>query len=121
MKPKRWRTKYENELARELWKAGFIVCRCPASGGSKRSYPCLDLFAWCPRTGILYAIEVKSSSRCNDEKCLTQMLTQQEKEKMEKLRERGTIVLVALHSKGKWLWFVVRDGELVRENPLVFC
>ena len=118
-KPKRWRTRYENELALKLWESGFVVCRCPASGGGKKRYPCLDLFAWCPKSGKLYAVEVKSSSECDSEECLERMITQAEVEKARELEKRGVIVLLALRNRGRWIWFELSDGRIKRGSELL--
>lgn len=125
MGPKGWRTRYENELARKLWEAGFVVCRCPASGGSRKSYPCLDLFAWSPRTRELIAVEVKSSSKCSDSECLRRMLTESEAGKAVELLKRGVRVLVALRYRGRWLWFSLvaneKEWTLKGADPPVFA
>jgi len=121
-RPPRRRTSYENELASLLWKTGYVVCRCPQSGGGKKRYPCLDLLVWDPKTGKAYAIEVKTTNREDVfiEDAL-KMISETEKEKMEMLRKRGVDIVLAFRKRGKWRLFLIADDgirEFRGERPL---
>lgn len=57
---KRGATAYERELARKLYKRGWVVMRAPASGAKVRRYPYPDLVAL--KRGYSIAVEVKTTS-----------------------------------------------------------
>ena len=96
----RWRKRYENEFVKYLWKIGLVPVRAPNSGVSSVP-PYLDIFVWCPKTGKLVAVELKTTSRSEaDEKYLLSMLTQNEIEKMRMLKDRGVEVKAVLRIRG---------------------
>ncbi len=57
---KRSATSYERDLARKLYKRGWVVMRAPASGAKVRRYPYPDLVAL--KRGYAIAVEVKTTS-----------------------------------------------------------
>ena len=120
----RWRIGAERELAKILWDLGYVVCRCPASGGSRKAYPCLDLFVWNPGNGELWAVEVKTTTKEDaDVKYAVSLLSKDEKEKIQRLRKRGVKIAIALRKNGKWKMWELGDNcepisELVGERPL---
>ncbi|UXD21385.1 Holliday junction resolvase [Ignicoccus pacificus DSM 13166] len=53
-------TSYERDLARKLYKRGWVVMRAPASGAKVKRYPYPDLVAL--KRGYSIAVEVKTTS-----------------------------------------------------------
>ena len=113
----RWRKQYENEFVRLLWQLGFVAVRTPNSGVSRLPY--LDVFAWCPENGRLFAFEVKSTSKEEvDSKYIARLLSSQEIEKMRKLIDKGVDVFVVLRMKGRryLLYSVTISDEIKLER-----
>ena len=114
----RWRKQYENEFVRMLWKWGFVAVRAPNSGVS--SLPYLDVFAWCPKNGKLFAFEVKSTSKEEvSSEYVRKMLTKKEAEKMQELKRRGVEVFIAVRLKGKRYVLYEVNEESIRRVELM--
>jgi Holliday junction resolvase len=121
-RPPRWRVNYERELAALLWKYGLVVCRSGASGGAKRRWPTADVLAWCPKTGTLWAIEVKAMSGARESadalKRALRQLSKSEREKLSELSKRGARPVLAVRFGGKWRGYEIEvaDGMLVKRE-----
>lgn len=100
---KRGATVYERELARKLYKRGWVVMRAPASGAKVRRYPYPDLVAL--KKGYSIAIEVKTTSE----------------DKPIYIPKRQISILKEWHLKGgaePWIAVKVLDGRGWRFYPL---